>query len=167
MISPHLFDWFWWNLVKWCILPSQYDGVLNIWNFENPIYGRRLLTWKSKNRNISETVWTILTIFCTVAHISLPNLDGYSKIQILKNRRWRTAAVMKTVKLDISAIASPNRWHLVQWCILILPTRSLSKNSKVWKSHMVDGCHLEYWKITISLKPFGWFWWNFAGRHAR
>jgi len=36
------------------------------------------------NRDISETVWPILTEFCKMAHISPPELTSSSKTQTLK-----------------------------------------------------------------------------------
>ena len=56
-----------------------------------------------KNRDISETVWPILTKFCMMAHISSLELTGCSKNHTFKNLRWQTAAILKIVKCDISA----------------------------------------------------------------
>ena len=60
-----------------------------------------------KNRDISETVWTKYCIICMIAYISPPKLTSWSKYQTFKNPLWRTAAILKIVKCDISASVWP------------------------------------------------------------
>jgi len=76
-ISLQPFDRFWWDLVWWCIL------ALSTWwetkKSKKKIKiqdGRWRPSSKSKNRDISEIVWPILTKFCTMAHISPPELTS-------------------------------------------------------------------------------------------
>jgi len=71
-----------------------------------------------------------------ILHVSLK--------MIFLNPRWRTAAILKNVKCDMSAAVRP---ILMKFGMLM------------------DGSHLENRKITISRKQFGRFWRNFAWWH--
>jgi len=52
-------------------------------NFKIQDGGRRP-SWKSKNHDISETFWPILTKFCMMAHINPPKVTSWTKNQTLK-----------------------------------------------------------------------------------
>ena len=61
-------------------------------NFKMQDGGRRP-SWKSKNRDISETVWQILTKFCMTLHISSPELTrAYPLHKYGRFPAWRNAS---------------------------------------------------------------------------
>jgi len=120
---------------------------------------------KLKNCNIDKTVDRFWRNFVRW-HISLPELTGCSEIQILRNPRCRTAAILKTVKCNISLAVFSN-FDEIWYESAARPTRSVTKNLKIWTSQMTDVCHLENRKIAIAPKPFGLFWRNFARWQTR
>jgi len=106
-MSLQPFDWFWGNLVRWCILalPNCQTGVkAKIEKFQK---WRTAAILKIENRDISKTVWPILMKFYMMAHINPPEVTSWSENQTFKNPRWRTAAILKNVEYDISATVWP------------------------------------------------------------
>jgi len=84
------------------------------------------------------------------------------KKQFLQNPRWRTAAILKNVKCNISAAVWP---ILMKFGVMMhLSPHNLmgNKNFKISKSKMADGSHYENRKISIFQKLFGRFWWKFT-----
>jgi len=82
-----------------------------------------------------------------MALINPPELTSCLKNQTFKNRRWRTAAILKIVECDTSATVWP---ILVKFGmamhIVCLPIWRSTKDLKILKSKMADGGHLEYKK---------------------
>ena len=91
------FDRFWWNLARWRIL-VPYSGstvkILNFWKFK--MAAADMMEIK-KNRDISATVWPIFTKFDTLVQNGLLTALTVKKSNFT-NPRWRTAAILKTVK---------------------------------------------------------------------
>ena len=95
-------------------IPTKFCTVINTTNSRCGL--SQYLPHKSKmadgrhleqriNCCISATVSPISTKFCMMSHraIGPPNHKCCSKNQLLKNPRWRTAAILKMYKCDISA----------------------------------------------------------------
>jgi len=81
------------------------------------------------------------------------------KFNFFRNPRWRTAAVLKTVRRDISSTVSP---ILMKFGTVMHSDSHFNPNGyynlKFLKSKMTDGHHPENRNITISSQPFGRFW---------
>jgi len=75
------------------------------------------------------------------------------------------ATIKKIVKCDISAAVWPISMKFDITMHISPPNLKGNENLKMWKSKMVDGCHLENRKIAISQKPFGGFWQNFKWQY--
>jgi len=118
-----------------------------------------------KNRDISETVWPILTKFWTMAHISPPKLTSWSKYQTFKNPRWWTATIVKIVKCDISATVWPILVKFGTAMHIRPPNLSVDQNVNTSKFKMADGGHLENRKLATSPKLSGQFCWNIVRWH--
>ena len=130
-------------------------------------YGGRRPSWKSKNRNTSETVWPILK-FCMMAHNNPPEVTSWSKNQTLKNLKWRTSAILKIVKCDISATVWPVLVKFGMAMHIRPPNLTVDQKFKLTsKSKMADGTggHLQNRKIAISPKLSGQFCWDFVRWH--
>jgi len=84
-IYPLVFDWFWWNLVRWCILALPTRIATKNVKFSKS-ETRRPQSWKSENRDISKAVWPILAKVCMLMHIGHPDHNNCSKIEIFKNQ---------------------------------------------------------------------------------
>jgi len=100
-------------------------------NFKIQDGGRRP-SWKSKNCDISKTIWPITSTmkFWMMTPISPPELTSCSKNQTFKNPRWQMATNLTIVKCDISATNCPILMKFVWQCILVVPTWSATKNLK-------------------------------------
>jgi len=73
--------------------------------------GGHLENLQTKNRDISKTVRPIMTKFCTMTHISRPELTSCSENQTFKNLRWWMAAILKFVKCDMQATDFGKIWY--------------------------------------------------------
>jgi len=79
---------------------SKYDRQPKISKFQD-LRRRMPAILKIKNRDISETIWPILTKFARWHILVLQRLPAVEKTQTFKNTRWRT--ILKIVKCVISA----------------------------------------------------------------
>jgi len=73
---------------------------------------------------------------------------------ILKNPRWRTTAILKNIKCDISAAIRPILMKFGTTMHLSPPKLMENQKFQNFKSNMADGGHVENQKIAISQKPF-------------
>ena len=97
--------------------------------------------------------------------LAFRTLNAVQKLSF-QNPIWRTTAILKNVKCDISA----NVWLILMQfgtAMHISPPNLMGdqkfENFKIQDG--ADGAHLENQKIAISPQPFGRIWWNFAWRH--
>jgi len=142
---------FWWDLVQWRILASYSGFTFKISNF-----------WKSKIASAAILKIRKISISPERFHRSLRNLVRWCKMGFLTapavkknsnitNPRWRTAAILKTVKspylcnrlTDFDEI-----WH-DDVHGLFTSDRPL-KISNFWKSNMSAATILKITKIAIS-----------------
>jgi len=90
----------------------------------------------------------VLTDFYEILHADAhwpPEPLGMFKKSTLINPRWRTAAILKNVKCDISAAVRP---ILMQFGMMMhLNPLKQTGNQKFSKSKMADGGHLENEKL--------------------
>jgi len=104
--------------------------------------GRRRPSWKSKNRDISQTVWPILLKFCTMKHINPLELTSCLRIKFKKiqdgGRPPSKNGLMRYLSNRLT-----NYDKIGTQCILAIPTWRETKCLKMWKSKMADGGHLE------------------------
>ena len=83
-ISLQSFDRFWWDLVQWRILDPYSRHTVKISNFWKSNMATVAILKNHKNRDISATVWPILTKFCMLAQngpLILPLKFRISQIQ--------------------------------------------------------------------------------------
>ena len=109
------------------IRPSNLTANQKFQNFKILDGGRRP-SWKSKNCDISKTVWPMLLKFRTITHISSPELTSCSKKLSFKNPRWWRATILIIAKCDISVIIWLILMKFMWRCTLVVLTRSATKN---------------------------------------
>jgi len=83
-----------------------------------------------------------------LTHTDPPNRNECSKNQFKKSR-WRTTAIFKNIKWDLSAAVLP---ILMKFGVVmhLRPLNLMAKNFKISKSKMVDGPSLKSKNCNIS-----------------
>ena len=83
------------------------------------------------------------------------NCTDHQKNSNFTNTRWRTAAILRTVKSPY--LCSRLWWNLMWWRILALYSGKIIKISNFWKFNMAAAAIWKIRKIAISLQRFDWF----------
>ena len=143
-ISPEPFDWSARNLAWWRTTFLTVPAV-KILNFVNQDGGRpRPPFWQIENQSYLGNGYTDWHKIWHGDTYCPSEPDWSLKFRTFINPRWRTADILKNWKMAISPEQfDQSAQKVARWCILALWTGLAIKLFTIWKSNMVDGCHLE------------------------